>query len=315
MYLGIEIGGTKLQVGVGRGDGSAFVGFERRDVDISQGAAGILAQIDEAGTKLLAKHRIKQVGFGFGGPVDTEAGRVIKSHQVDGWEEFPLTAWCEERLGVSAILGNDCDCAALAEARFGAGQGRRLVFFVTVGTGIGGGLVVGGELQGSGRPAVAEIGHLRPDLEATDPESTVESLAAGPAIEAAARSRIKPFDDSDSLRRDLLGDKTLEQLTAKSIGEAAARGNWIARKSLREATRALGWGIAQVITLTSAEVVVVGGGISLIGEELFFNPLREQVSKYVFPPLAGSFEIVPARLGEDVVVHGALALAAEASPK
>lgn len=309
LFIGIEIGGTKLQFGVGRGDGSPFVGFERRDIDISKGAVGILAQIEEAGTKLVAEHPVERVGFGFGGPVNSEVGRVITSHQVAGWDNFPLSAWCEERLGVPATLGNDCDCAALAEAKFGAGQGSRIVFYVTVGTGIGGGLVIDGKLHGSGRPAVAEIGHLRPGLEATDSHRTIESLAAGPAIEADARSRLAAYDRSDPLRRDMLGDRELEDLTAKMIGEAAFRGNWLARKSLRGAIQALGWAIAQVITLTSAEVVVVGGGVSLIGEEQFFQPLCEGVGQFVFPPLRGAYRVVPASLGEEVVVHGAMTLA------
>ena len=311
LFLGIEIGGTKLQLGVGPGDGSPFTAFARRDVDISQGAAGILAQIEAAGTSLVAEHGVGRVGFGFGGPVDTAGGRVIKSHQVAGWGDVPLADWCREKLGVPAVLGNDCDCAALAEARFGAGQGRRIVFFVTVGTGIGGGLVIDGQLHGSGRPAVAEIGHMRVGTEATSAEDTVESQAAGPAIAAAARALVDPFDPADSTRRDLLGDALPEQLTAKAVGEAAARGNWLARKALRGSIKTLAWAIAQVITLTSAEVVVVGGGVSLIGDEHFFAPLRSQVAQYVFPPLAGSYEVVPAALGEEVVVHGALALAAE----
>lgn len=309
MFMGIEIGGTKLQLGVGRGDGSAFVGFERRHIEIAHGAAGILAQIEEAGSKLVAEYEVRQVGFGFGGPVDSRLGRVITSHQVAGWDGFPLGAWCEEKFGVPATLGNDCDCAALAEATFGAGQGSGIVFYVTVGTGVGGGLVIDGKLHGSGRPAVAEIGHLRPGLDADSPRDTVESLAAGPAIEAAARALLDPYDPADPMRQDLLEDRGPAELTTKMIGAAAIRGNWLARKTLRKPTETLGWAIAQVITLTSAEVVVVGGGVSLIGDEHFFNPLREHVAQYVFPPLRDAYQILPAALGEDVVVQGALALA------
>jgi glucokinase len=104
----------------------------------------------------------------------------------------------------------------------------------------------------------------------------------------------------------------LDALTAKMVAQAAADGNEIAREVLNHATQALGWAIAQVITLLAPGVVVVGGGVSLSGEQ-FFAPLREQAARYVFPPLAGSYEIAPARLGELVVVHGALALAAESA--
>ncbi len=121
----------------------------RADIDPQRGAAGILQQIRELGGALVRAHRVTRVGFGFGGPVDTSQGRVIKSHQVQGWENFHLGSWCRENLGVPAILGNDCDVATLAEAHFGAGQGRRSVFFLTVGTGVGGGFVHDGQLLGS----------------------------------------------------------------------------------------------------------------------------------------------------------------------
>ena len=99
-------------------------------------------------------------------------------------------------------------------------------------------------------------------------------------------------------------------LTAKLIGELATAGNTIAMSAVFQATCVLGWAIGQVVTLTAADVVVVGGGVSLIGEEKFFDPLRREVDRYVFPPLAESYRILPASLGEEVVVHGALALAA-----
>lgn len=340
MYLGIEIGGTKLQLGVGSG-GEGLVELQRLSVDPLRGAGGILTQIEDAATRLLARHgSISRIGIGFGGPVDALAGRVIRSHQVDGWEGLELAAWCADAFGLQAVLGNDCDAAALAEAVYGAGRGWRSVFYVTVGTGVGGGFVFDGRLQGAGRPAIAEIGHLRPGLHCDRPDMTVESLASGWGIAEAARDRISGdvalplgrLRDPESqdpaaiihrrlftrkeidqeFRRDLLarvgGD--VEQLTAKLIGQTAAEGNELAVDVIRHATDVLGWAIAQTITLLAPEVVVVGGGVSLLGEGLFFAPLREAVARYVFPPLASAYTIVPAGLGELVVVHGAIALAA-----
>lgn len=310
-YLGIEIGGTKLQLGIGAGDGGEFIAFERRDIDRSKGAQGILSQIAEVGRELVSKYQPQRVGFGFGGPVDRNLGCVIKSHQVEGWDDVPLVAWCEEKLGVPAVLGNDCDCAALAEASFGAGQGSRTVFYVTVGTGIGGGLVIDGELHGVGRPAVAEIGHLRPGLSADTPGATVESYAAGPGIVAAARRFLETCDDT-AAKTELEQAATASELTAKLLGELAANGNTIAKSAVFQAACVLGWAIGQVLTITAADVVVVGGGVSLIGEHGFFEPLRSEVARYVFPPLVEAYKIVPAKLGEEVVVHGATALAATA---
>lgn len=355
-YLGIEIGGTKLQLGVGSGDGTEWAAFERYDVNIGGGAAGILAQIEQAATALRRRFEIARIGVGFGGPVDAAAGRVRKSHQVAGWDDVALGPWLTERLGVPVRLGNDCDVAALAEARYGAGRGREPVFYVTVGTGVGGGLVSGGRVFGAGRPAIAEIGHLRPGPAAGQPANSVESIASGLGIAAAARGYLRgalppawepvwfgmagpdsaiealpprwlatagaslpPVGrgsptppqtqaDRDDLLQRVGGDP--DRVTAKLVAEAAAAGNGTAVALLQAASGVLGWAIAQVITVVAPEVVVVGGGVPLCGEALFFAPLRRAVERYVFPPLAGSYEIVPAALGEAVVVHGAVALAA-----
>ena len=132
MFLGIEIGGTKLQLGVGPGDGT-LRGLWRGGVDVAAGGPGIRKQIVAAVPDLLAssgvdRSELRAVGIGFGGPVDDTTRSVLKSHQVGGWEGFPLAEWAEQALGFPAVLGNDADCAALAEARFGAGKGYRRSF-------------------------------------------------------------------------------------------------------------------------------------------------------------------------------------------
>lgn len=344
MYLGIEIGGTKLQLGVADADVARLVALDRYDVDVARGARGILEQIERAAIALMQKHEIRAIGIGFGGPVDPHSGCVTKSHQVDGWDDFPLVSWCQSTLGLTAVLGNDCDCATLAETRFGAGKGSQSVFYVTVGTGVGGGFAVNQQLHGQGRPAVAEIGHLRPGLHADRPEATVESLASGWGIEVATRNRlidhvsypletvrnahgpndpatvrqrIEDAEEADAeYANDLLDrcDHVVDDLTAKVIGQAASDGNEIAREVIEHAQQALGWAIAQMITLLAPEVIVIGGGVSLMGEQHFFVPLRREVKRYVFPPLLDSYRIVAAQLGENVVVHGALALVADAHP-
>lgn len=340
MFLGIEIGGTKLQLGVGTGDGPPLVAMERRDVDRAKGAASIRNQILEAGRSLLSRYPVQGVGYGFGGPVNSATGRVITSHQVAGWTDFPIVEWTRGAFGLPVRLGNDCDVAALAEATYGAGRGSGTVFYITVGTGIGGGLVIDGKLQGSGRMAIAEIGHLRPGPLADGSHHTVESLAAGPGIEAAARALLtgekqhplivsgafhasdvsiqwpekaptdKAYADTEDLLSRCLGD--VNQLTGKMVAQSAANGNLIALAALHQMHVTLGWAIAQMVTLLSPHVVVIGGGVSLMGNDLFFEPLRKQVRRFVFPPLADSVRIVPAELDEEVVVHGAVALAAQA---
>ena len=188
------------------------------------------------------------------------------------------------------------------------------MFYVTVGTGIGGGLVIDGRRHGRGRPAVAEIGHLRPcGFDIADTSVTVESIASGPGIESAVKAALNP--DDVSVPKDvaeLLAScgNDVNRITAVHIADAARRGNAIAGAAIRRGVECLGWAVAQVVTLVAADVVVVGGGVSLMGDELFFAPLRAAAQRHVFGPLANSFDIVPAALGEEVVVHGAVALAA-----
>ncbi len=342
MLLGIEIGGTKLQLGVGDGKSAELVELARADIVPENGAVGILDQIHQLGTALCAAHRVERIGIGFGGPVDSRQGRIITSHQIQGWDNFHLSDWCREAFGVPVELGNDCDCATLAEARFGAGQGRRTVFYVTVGTGVGGGFVLNGQRLGVGRPAASEIGHLRPGLLAEQVDATVESLASGWGIAAAARQRVTghamhrfpTFDRDDArlnaaeLQRKLADARdadeefaadlldrcqcNVDSLTAQLVAAAAEDGNLLAQSVLDHACQVLGWAIAQVITLLAPEVVVIGGGVSLMGERLFFAPVRRETARYVFPPLADSYTIEPAALGESVVVQGAVLLAASA---
>lgn len=339
MFLGIEIGGTKLQLGVGDGESAALAELVRADVVADNGAAGILRQIQHLASPLIAAHPIERIGIGFGGPVDAREGCVIKSHQIHGWDGFPLSQWCRETLGKPVVLGNDCDTATLAEAAFGAGKAHCGVFYVTVGTGIGGGFVCNGKVLGTDRPAVSEIGHLRPGLQADQPDSTVESIASGWGIVATVQERIhghmqtlplqpnKPGLNPAELQqrladareaeeeyvRDLLQrcQSDVDQLNGKIIAQAAAQDNQLAQSVIERACQVLGWAIAQMITLLAPEVVVIGGGVSLMEDQLFLAPLRREVARYVFPPLAGSYIIEPALLGESVVVHGATLLAAQ----
>jgi glucokinase len=324
MFLGIEIGATKLQLGIGHGDGGPLVALERLDVDSPRGAAGIREQIRRAGHTLIEQHRPTAVGIGFGGPVDAAKGHTIHSHQIDGWDDFPLADWTQHTFSLPAIIGNDSDTAGMAEARFGGGRGRRIVFYFNVGSGIGGALVLDGQTHPGATGVASELGHLRPGLSCERPDQTVESIASGWGIAAAARTRLtgqagdvslgrrdatgKPESISDLLRRC---DGDPDRLTTKMVADAAAADNVLAAEIFRHAVRTLGWAVAQMITLVAPEVIVVGGGVPLVGESLFFAPLREEVQRYVFPPLQGTYEIVPAQLGEEVVVHGALALAHE----
>lgn len=309
MLLGIEIGGTKLQLGVGSGHGPPLVELVRLEVRPERGAEGIRQQIAEHAGRLLAKHAIQAVGIGFGGPVDSARGRTIVSHQVRGWEDFPLAHWCRQTLGVPVLVANDSDSAGVAEARFGAGKGHRVVFYTNVGSGIGGALVVDGRLYSGSAGVASEIGHLRPGLECQSADQTVESQASGWAISAAVAQAMQLEPDSPDAK-DLLrrcgGDS--QRLSTQIVAQAASEGNAMAQAALDRACRTYGWAVAQVVTLLAPSVVVLGGGVSLVGEQWWLKPVRRYVEQYVFPPLRGTFSIELACLGEEVVVHGVLAL-------
>jgi glucokinase len=314
MFLGIEIGGTKLQLGIGSGDGRPLVALERLAVQPEHGAEGIRRQIATAAKPLVDRYAVKRIGFGFGGPVDAAKGRTITSHQIEGWQDYPLADWGRETFGCPAIVANDSDCAGLAEARFGGGQGHRVVFYSNVGSGIGGALVIDGQLYQGGHGVASELGHLRPGPDCTRSDETAESLASGWGITASMRKRLGEPQAANSVdAADLISrcGGRIEGLNTFLIAQAAAAGNRLALEVVDRACRVYGWALAQMITLLAPNAVVLGGGVSLMGETLWLRPLRQYVRQYVFPPLADTFEIVPARLGEEMVVYGALALAAE----
>jgi glucokinase len=303
MYLGIEIGGTKLQLGLGRGDGT-LTALWRGVVDPAAGGAGIRSQIEAAIPELLTgagvgRSALRGVGVGFGGPTDDATQTVIKSHHVAGWNGFPLAAWLTEMLGLPAVICNDADVAGLAEAHFGAGRGVSPIFYITVGTGIGGGLIIDGDIyRGVGKGA-SEIGHLLvPDVGA-DRLVILEETSAGWGIEARARR----LHEQTGCFADL------GPITGKALAVAARGGHPAAQAVLSAAVERLGLGVRQMCVLLCPRRVVIGGGVSLLGDELFFEPLRRFLAERGMAAFAGLTDIVPAALGEEVVVHGALALA------
>jgi glucokinase len=304
MFLGIEIGGTKLQLGLGRGDGLIHR-LWRGSVDAAAGGDGIRQQIKAAVPELLRsagidRFQLRGIGVGFGGPTDDDTQRVVKSHHVEGWHNFPLAEWLSDVVGLSTVICNDADVACLAEAAFGAGKDLSPVFYMTVGTGIGGGLVVDGEIyRGCGRGAM-EVGHL-----IVRGEDILESFAAGWGIEARA-NRLVATDSRYAALQQAVGGR---KLSVKDLAAVARAGDSAAQECLDVAIGALAEALQQVIKLLCPRHIVIGGGVSMMGNDLFFDPLRKRLAEREFPPFAGLTQVVPAVLGEEVVVHGALALA------
>lgn len=287
MFLGIEIGGTKLQIGLGAGDG-VMARLWRGPVDVAAGGDGIRRQIAAAVPELIEGEKIRGIGVGFGGPVDDHTRTIIKSHQIHGWDNFPLADWLSTTFNLPVALGNDADVAGLAEASFGAGKGLSPVFYMTVGSGIGGGLIIDGRIHRGTGCGAAEVGHLR--IRKDDGTYDIlEHVASGWGMEAEAKRHGRDW-------------------TAVRIGDESTR-DVLAQAIVKQAIAALAEALCHVIALVCPRRIVIGGGVSLMGEKLFFEPLRNAVAERVFKPFAGLTEIVPAALGEEVVVHGALALA------
>jgi glucokinase len=312
MYLGIEIGGTKLQLGLGAGDG-VLRGMWRTSVDVAAGAEGIRRQIVQAIPELLQQASLDRsqllgIGIGFGGPVDDGALTVIKSHQIKGWDHFPLADWVAEATGLPAVLGNDADVAGLAEALFGAGRGLSPIYYITIGSGIGGGFIINGEIyRGTGKGA-AEIGHLRIFDPKTKTIDVLENHASGWAIARAADLSTR-YRSSPDTQPFWSTPQELAAMTAADVAKAASSGKLLALGILSNAWDALAEAICHIVALLCPRRIVIGGGVSLMGESLLFKPLRNKVAARVFVPFSYEFAIVPAALGEEVVVHGALALA------
>ena len=306
LALAIEIGGTKLQLAVGRGDGR-LLALERREVDPSRGAEGVRAQIQDA-FRAIRRDPITAVGIGFGGPVDPERGVITVSNQVSGWANFPLAAWARETLGVDrVVVENDSDAAALGEAAVGASQGRSPLLYVNSGSGVGGGLIVDGAIyRGRGRGAL-EIGHVwidPPDPSQGIAGATLETLASGWAIAEEGRTASREGRASTLLQR---ANGELSAVSAKLIATLAAEGDPACRAILHRATDAMARGLAHAVTLLAPRRVVLGGGVSLAAPEIWQNPIRTRLDALVFPPFRGTFDLIATPLGEEIVLHGALA--------
>ncbi|HVL15256.1 MAG TPA: ROK family protein, partial [Gemmata sp.] len=225
-----------------------------------------------------------------------------KSHHIAGWDGFPLRDWVSDLLGgLPAVICNDADVAGLAEALFGAGKGLSPIFYITVGTGIGGGLILDGQIyRGVGKGA-CEIGHLLVMDLSGERLVILEETSAGWGIEATA-TQFPPNGGWGAA----LGDGPL---TVKRLADAARMGHPEARMLLSAAVDRLAMCIRQMITLLCPHRVIIGGGVSLIGDELFFEPIRRYQTQHGMAAFTGLTDIVPAALGEEVVVHGSLALA------
>jgi glucokinase len=303
LYLGVEIGGTKLQVVLGN-DHAAIIDRRRYAVDRKAGGAGIRRQIGHALADYSRNHRITAVGIGFGGPVDWRTGKICCSHHIEGWSDFDIGGWMEEMARVPVRVDNDANTAALAEALRGAGQGFQRLFYVTLGSGVGGGFVSDGQIWHGAIPGEAEIGHVRLDKQGT----IVESRCSGWAVDERIRKAIaqKPGSQLEQLIGGTQGNE------AKHLRKAVESGDALAKTILDETAEDLAFALSHVTHLMHPEVIVLGGGLSLSGD-ILRAAVQKHLERFIMDAFRPGPTVKIASLAEDVVPVGALLLAKTAA--
>jgi len=297
--LGIEIGGTKLQLVLADAAGTVL---QRRKLQVTPGdsAADIREQIARTLPELLASNAVDAVGVGFGGPVDWQTGNICCSHQIAGWSDFDLRGWLEYLTGVPVWVDNDANVAALGEATRGAGVGLDPVLYVTLGSGVGGGLVSGGSIYHGAKPGESEVGHVRLDRAGT----TVESRCSGWAVDARIRELTNT--EPDCLLAQLATNEPGHE--AKHLAAALAQGDAVASRLLAQVAADLGLSLSHVVHLLHPQAIILGGGLSKVGEPLRMA-VESALRNFTMTAFAPGPKLMLSCLGEDAVPVGALCLA------
>jgi glucokinase len=279
--LAIDIGGTKFSLALFSGE--QMIERVTRLTDREGGGPWLLGQIMATAREWQREHHVDRCGIGFGGPVDYSSQRVIFSTHVRGWDDIALPALIEAELGVPAIMDNDANVGGLGEARYGAGAGYDPLFYMTLSTGIGGGIISGGAVYRGADSYAGEIGHLtiRPD---------------GPDCLCGSRGCFERMCCGLWLERD----------HGRSAKELLLDPAFVQRYVVD-----LALGLKAGIMLLNPARLVIGGGISKAGEALF-APLRAELRRQITAWSRARIDVVPAALGDDSVLYGALALAHDA---
>ena len=298
--VGVDLGGTNIVVGALAEDGSDVLALRSEPTRPDQGADAvvdrIVRMIDTVIAETIAQtgaRRDDMIGIGVGapGPLDRARGIVVTTPNL-GWTNFPLRDAIAERTRLPVRLDNDANCATLGEWWLGAAQGASNVIGMTIGTGIGGGVILGGRLYHGSSDVAGEIGHATIDITGRRCKcgnyGCLEAYASGPSI--ADRAREALTGDDCLMVRMAGGDAS--RITAATVYEAAKRGDDVALDVVRETSRFLGAGVANLLNIFNPDVVVICGGVTQAGETLF-APLRREVRKRAFKPAVDACDIVP----------------------
>ena len=314
--VGVDLGGTNIVVGAMSVDGKRSFATRSIPTSAELGAEGvadrIVGLIEGVILDTIAEtdgHRKDFLGVGIGapGPLDRDKGLVIVAPNL-GWRNFPLRDRIAERLHLPATLDNDANCATVGEWWQGSAQGGTNVIGITIGTGIGGGLILDGKLFHGSSDVAGEIGHTTIDLNGRHCKcgnyGCLEAYASGPAIAVRARE-VLVREETASLLPSLVGGR-LEAITAATVYGAASQGDAVASEIVRDTARYLGVGVANLLNTVNADVVVIAGGVTAAGDALFV-PLRAEVRRRAFRSAVDATRIVAGTLPGTAGVVGAVA--------
>ena len=313
--IGVDLGGTNIVAGAMPEDGSREVAMRSEPTRADQGAEAVVDRIarmiDTVIAETIAETNAKRedfagVGIGSPGPLDRELGIVIVTPNL-GWRNFPLRDEVSKRVGLPASLDNDANCATLGEWWCGAAKGARHVIGITIGTGIGGGLILDGRLFHGASDVAGEIGHTTIDSTGRRCKcgnyGCLEAYASGPAIAERAREALEGGEPSILPK---LVNNDLSKITAQLVYDAAKKDDDVARQVVRETANFLGAGVANLLNIFNPDVVVIAGGVTQAGAPLF-EPLRAEVRRRAFRPAVEACKIVPGTLRGSAGVVGAVA--------
>ncbi len=311
--VGIDVGGTNIVAGTVAEDGSEILGVLSVPTKSEDGADAVVARIVDLARASMAqagKREIAGVGIGSPGPLDTKSGVVLLTPNL-GWVNMPLRDRVANGLGLPATLDNDANCAIFGEWWRGAARGVEHVVGLTIGTGIGGGIVLYGDIYRGASDMAGEIGHMTIDSNGRRCNcgnyGCLEAYASGPAIAARAVEGIEA-GAATVLPRYVAGE--LHKVTAQVVYDAAHEGDEFALEVVRDTAKFLGAGVANIINIFNPQVVVICGGVTLAGDKLFV-PLRSEVKRRAFKPAVDVCRILPGELPGTAGVWGAAAVFAK----
>ncbi len=309
--VGIDLGGTNIVSGCVAEDGSAIHGVHHCSTGSEEGADRVVDRIIHAAKHSIAETRaalpaVEIIGAGIGspGPLDTRTGVVLLTPNL-GWVNMPLRERVQAGLGLRTALDNDANCAVLGEWWMGAARGTKQAVGLTIGTGIGGGIIIDGRLYHGASDIAGEIGHMTIDADGRRCKcgnyGCVEAYASGPNIALRAVEAIESGAPS-ALPAMVGGD--LARVTAQTVYNAAQAGDALALEVVRDTARFLGAAVGSLINIFNPEAVVIMGGVTLAGDSLF-EPLRREVSRRAFKPAVQVCRIVAGTLVGVAGVYGA----------